>query len=156
MSAQQIENLVRKYENKIFRTAIAITGSKADAEDVMQEVFLKLIQKAPAFESDEHESAWLTRVTVNQCKTLLRSVWFKKSEPLLDIYPAAETEQHDLIEQINILPQKYRTVIYLFYYEGYSTKEIAGLTSQKESTVRSQLNRARNLLKNFLESENLS
>lgn len=149
-----IEQFVRKHENKIYRTAIAIMGSKADAEDVTQDVFLKLIEgKAPDFESVEHEKAWLTRVTVNQCRSRLRSIWWKKSEPLLDIYPAQDEKQQDLLKTVFSLPAKYRTAIYLFYYEGYSTKEIAEITKQKEATVRSILSRARHMLKDYLEGE---
>ena len=149
-----IENFVQRHENKVYRTAIAIMMNKADAEDIMQDVFLKVIEgKAPEFESTEHETAWLTRVTVNLCRSRLRLHWRKKSEPLLDIYPAQENEQQDLIETIQSLPPKYRIVIYLFYYEGYSTKEIAEINGHNESTVRSTLTRARHKLKDFLEGE---
>ena len=149
-----IEEFVRRHENRIFRIAIAITGNKTDAEDVMQDIFLKVIEgKNPPFQSAEHETAWLTRVTVNQCRSRLRSHWRKKSEPLLDIYPAQDKEQQDLLETVIALPAKYRIVIYLFYYEGYSTKEIAAITKRKESTVRSNLTRARHMLRDFLEGE---
>jgi RNA polymerase sigma-70 factor (ECF subfamily) len=121
----------------------------------MQDVFLKILQKQPAFESEEHEQAWLTRVTVNRCKSVLRTSWFKKSEPLLAIYPAADPEQHELVDTINRLPSKYKIPIYLFYYEGYSTKEIAEITKTKETTVRSQLNRARNMLKGLITNEEI-
>jgi len=149
-----INEIVTKHENRIYRTAIAITGNKSDAEDIMQDVFLTLIQKSPSFESDEHETAWIIRVTVNRCKSLLRSSWYKKSEPLQDIYPVYDSSQSDLIHTVNTLPKKYKIVIYLHYYEGYSTKEIAAITKQKESTVRSQLARARKLLKAYLEEDN--
>ena len=148
-----MEEFVQRHENRIYRIAIAIMGDKADAEDVMQDVFLKLIEKNPAFQSAEHETAWLTRVTVNQCRSLLRSHWWKRREPLLDIYPAEDNEQQDLMEIVSALPSKYRIVICLYYYEGYSTKEIAEITKQKEPTVRSLLTRARQKLKNFLEGE---
>jgi RNA polymerase sigma-70 factor (ECF subfamily) len=145
---------VKRHENRIFRTAVAIMGSKADAEDIMQDVFLKAIEKKSLkFESAEHESAWLAKVTVNQCRSLLRSAWRKKREPLLDTYPAKDEEQQNLIETINLLPPKYRIAICLFYYEGYSAKEIAAMINQKESSVRSILTRARKKLKDFLESE---
>jgi RNA polymerase sigma-70 factor (ECF subfamily) len=151
----QIEELVKKHENRVYRTAIAIMGNKADAEDVMQDVFLKVIEKTPAFESAEHEVAWLIRVTVNKCRSLLRSHWFKKREQLTDTYSASEADpdQNALIDIINSLPSKYRIVIFLHYYEGYKTNEIALITKQKESTVRSQLARARLQLKYFLEGE---
>jgi len=149
-----IEEFVQRNESKVYRTAIAIMGNKADAEDIMQDVFLKVVAgKAPQFQSAEHETAWLIRVTVNHCRSRLRLHWFRKSEPLLDIYPAQDNEQHELLETVLSLPPKYRIAIYLFYYEGYSTKEIAEITEQKEPTVRSILTRARHMLKDFLEGE---
>ena len=149
-----MEEFVQRHENKIYRIAIAVMGNKTDAEDIMQDVFLKVLEgKAPQFQSVEHETAWLTRVTVNQCRSRLRSHWWKKSEPLLDIYPAQDKEQQDLLETVISLPSKYRIAIYLFYYEGYSTKEIAEITNQKEPTVRSILTRARHMLKDFLKGE---
>ena len=148
-----VEETVKRNEDKLFRIAIAIMGSKADAEDMLQDAFLKLLEKQPHFESPEHETAWLIRVAVNLCKSRLRSHWWKKSVPLLDDYPAQNDEQQDIIHTVLSLPSKYRIVIHLFYYEGYSTKEIAEITKQKESTVREQLTRARRMLKIFLEGE---
>jgi len=149
----RIEDIITRNENRIFRAALAIMGNKADAEDIIQDVFVKLIDKKPRFESSEHETAWLVRVTVNQCKSHFRSYWQKNTVPLLDTYPARSEEQHDLIYAVTALAPKYRTVIHLFYYEGYATKEIAEITKQKESTVREQLTRARRLLKITLEGD---
>jgi len=128
-------------------------GNQAEAEDVMQDVFLKVIEKTPPFQSFDHETAWLTRVTVNHCRSRLRSYWRRKTEPLLDNYPAQDHDQKSLMETVIALPSKYRIAICLFYYEGYSTKEMAEITKQKESTVRSHLARARHMLKDFLEGE---
>jgi RNA polymerase sigma-70 factor (ECF subfamily) len=125
----------------------------SDAEDIVQEVFLRTYEKAPEFESEEHEKAWLIRVTVNLCNSQLRSPWYKRRWPLLESYPATEPEQHELLEQIMTLPSKYRTVIHLFYYEGYSIKDISGVTGQKESTVRCHLTRARQKLKSILKED---
>lgn len=148
-----MEEAVRRHEDRLFRTALAIMGGKAEAEDVVQDVFVKLLEKQPHFESPEHETAWLIRVTVNLCKSRLRSPWRKKTVPLLDTYPAQTDEQLHVLETVASLPSKYRIVIHLFYYEGYSTKEMAEITRQKESTVREQLTRARRLLKDFLKGE---
>ena len=148
-----MEEIVNRNEDKLFRTAIAIMGGKADAEDILQDVFVKLFEKQPHFESAEHETAWLIRVAVNLCKSRLRSHWWKKTVPLLETYPAQTDEQQNIIETVISLPSKYRIVIHLFYYEGYSTKEIAEITKQKDSTVREQLTRARRMLKVFLEGE---
>jgi RNA polymerase sigma-70 factor (ECF subfamily) len=141
---------VTKHENRLYRIALAITGNISDAEDIVQEVFLRAYERAPAFESEEHEKAWLMRVTVNLCNSQWRSPWRKRRGMLLDSYPASEPKQHELLEQIMLLPTKYRTVIHLFYYEGYSIKDIAELTGYKESTVRSHLTRARQKLKSVL------
>ena len=147
------EESVKRNEDKLYRAAIAIIGGKAEAEDIVQDVFLKLFEKHPNFESTEHETAWLIRVTVNLCKSRLRSHWWKKTVPLLDSYPAKTNEKQSLMETVLSLPAKYRIVVHLFYYEGYSTKEIAGIMGRKESTVREQLTRARRMLKKFLEGE---
>ncbi len=150
-----IEETVRRHENKLYRTALALMGGKADAEDVVQEAFLKLFEKQPRFDSLQHETAWLIRVTVNLCKSRLRLHWWKKTVPLLDTYPAQTEPQQSILEAVTSLPSKYRIVIHLFYYEGYKTKEIAEITNQKESTVREQLTRARRRLKDVLEGEPL-
>lgn len=151
---EDFEVVVIKHENRLYRTALAITGSISDAEDIVQEAFLRAYEKAPEFESEEHEKAWLIRVTVNLCNSRLRSPWRKRIVPLLESYPASEPEQHELLEQIITLSPKYRTVIHLFYYEGYSIKDISELTGQKESTVRSHLSRARQKLKSILKEDN--
>jgi RNA polymerase sigma-70 factor (ECF subfamily) len=150
-----IEEFVRKYESRLYRTAIAIMGNRADAEDIVQDAFIKVLEKRPSFESPEHEIAWLIRVTVNLCRSRLRSTWWKKTEPLLDSYPARFESEQQLMETILSLPAKYRIVLHLFYYEGYSTREIADITDQKESTVRSQLTRARQKLGALLKEEAL-
>ena len=145
-----IKDVVLRNENKLFRTAIAITGNKSDAEDIVQDAFVKLLDKKPDFESQDHETAWLMRVTINLCKNYLKSYWRKKTVPILESYLAKSEEDKQIIEIISSLPVKYRTVIHLFYYEGYSTKEIAEITNQKESTVREQMTRARRKLKDIL------
>ena len=143
----------KTHGNKLYRTALAILGSKTEAEDIVHDVFIKLFEKAIGFESPAHEMAWLIRVTVNLCKNRLRSHWWKRTGPLLDTYPAKSGQQLDVMQAVLALPTKYRIAIHLFYYEGYSTKEIGEITDQKESTVRQQLTRARRLLKEFLEGE---
>ena len=150
-----IEEFVRKHEGRLYRTAVAIMGNRADAEDIVQDAFIKVLEKRPDFESPEHEIAWLIRVTVNLCRSRLRSKWWKKTVPLLDSYPARSESEQQLMETILSLPAKYRIVLHLFYYEGYSTREIADITDQKESTVRSQLTRARQKLGALLKEEAL-
>lgn len=152
---EALELFVRRHENRIYRTALAILGNRAEAEDVVQEVFLKFIEKCPSFHSPDHEKAWLMRVAINLCKNKLRSGWWRKTVPLLESYPAAPDRQDGVIEAVMSLPPKYRTVIHLFYYEDYSTAQISTLTGQKESTVRSLLTRARQKMKLFLKGEEL-
>ena len=152
-SHEDFEEVVTKHENRLYRTALAITGNRSDAEDIVQETFLRAYVKAPEFESEDHEKAWLIRVTINLCKSRLRTSRRKRIVPLLESYPASEPQQHELLEQIMTLAPKYRTVIHLFYYEGYSIKDISKLTGQKESTVRSHLSRARKKLKSILKED---
>jgi len=150
-----VEDIVIRNQDKLLRLAVAIMGNATEAEDVVQDVFVKLIQKQPAFDTLEHETAWLITVTKNVAKSRLRSFWRKNSTELLDVYPAQNAEQHELMDTVMSLPVKYRVVIHLFYYEGYSTKEIASMTKQKEGTVREQLTRARRLLKKYLTEEEM-
>jgi RNA polymerase sigma-70 factor (ECF subfamily) len=163
----QIEAFVLKHENRIYRTALAIMGNRADAEDVMQEIFLKIVQaqntKPFSFESDQHEEAWLTRVTVNRCKTLLRTPKWGRIVSLEELSEThgvvckidgkVDNEKAELMEKVNSLPPKQRIAVYLFYYEGYSTQEVAELTKQNESTVRSHLARARKKLKQLISDD---
>ena len=148
-----VEAAVKKHKDKLFRTALAIIGRKTDAEDIVQDAFVKLFEKQPEFESGEHEIAWLTRVTINLSKNHIRSNWWKKTIPLFDTGQMKNDEQYNVIESVRALSSKYRIVVHLFYYEGYSTKEIAEMTNQNESTVRNQLARARRMLKDILEGE---
>ena len=149
----QIEAAVTRHMDRLLRTAAAILGCMAEAEDIVQEAFLRLYEQQPHFTSQGHETAWLIRVTVNLCKSRLRSHWWSKSAPLLDIYPAYTDFQNDLMEVVLSLPHKYRAAIHLFYYEGYAAKEIAEITSQTEAAVRQQLSRARQMIKNSLKGE---
>jgi len=152
-SAEWADEIVKRHKDRVFRTAIAIMGNMTDAEDISQDVFIKLLEKQPDFASTSHETAWLMKVTVNLCKDRLRSFFRRKTEPLPETHPAQNNEQQELIEIVNLLPYKYKIVIHLYYYEGFSTYEIAEMTKQNNSTVRSQLARARKSLKKFLEGE---
>lgn len=146
------EQMLQKHADRVYRTALAILGNIADAEDVVQDTFIKLITKGPLFQSVEHERAWLIRVSVNLCKSRLRTFWYRKTVPLLGTIPARQ-EEDNLVEAVLALAPKYRTVIHLYYYEGYSTAEIGELTGKRASTVRSLLTRARQKLKKIVEEE---
>jgi len=147
------EEIVGRNEDRLLRAAVSLLRSKAEAEDAVQDTFVKLLEKAPNFVDESHETAWLLRVVINHCKSRLRSLAWKNAAPLPPEYPAQTEAQRELLDTVRALPAKYRVVIHLFYYEGYATKEIAVITKQKDSTVREQLTRARRMLKKFLEED---
>ena len=148
----QFTCLVDKYIDTVFRVALNYLKVSADAEDITQSVFEKLLRQRKEFESDDHIRHWLIRVTINECKHLLRSPWRKVGN--LDDYartiPFETTEQSDLYLSAMELPKKYRLPIYLYYYEGYSTKEIAEILKIPNGTVCTNLRRGRELLKKHL------
>ena len=149
----QFTCLVDKYIDTVFRVALHYLKNTADAEDVTQNVFEKLLRQRVPFESDAHMKHWLIRVTVNECKHLLRSPW-RKTESLEDYARTLAFEnpgQSDLFYAVMELPKKYRLAIYLHYYEGYSTKEIAGILKIPNGTVCTNLKRGRELLKKKLQ-----
>ena len=151
-SQSSFEELVGRQENRIYRTALAILGNVQDAEDQTQETFLRYLEKHPAFESEAHESAWLITVTRNGCISRLRSK-ARQNLPLDTDIPVPGPEEREEIEELFALPAEDREVIHLYYYEGYSTGEIAKMTHSRESTVRSRLSRARGTLKARMEVE---
>lgn len=139
-----------KYSDMVYRLAFARTKNKYDADDILQDVFLRFVKAKNKPQSDEHTKALLIRMTINCSKSLLSSAWFKKTESLDE---ALYTEPQDLyvLDSVFKLPLKYRTVIHLHYYCGYSIDEIASVLSIRSSTVKSQLYRAREKLKVLLE-----
>ena len=149
------EEVVSKYENMLYRVALSHTGIREDAEDMVQETFLRWLSAHPEFESEEHEKAWLLRVIINLCNNLVKKRGRRGETELLDIYPAQTEEEQGLIELVMKLPPNHRDAVYLYYYEGYSTKEIARIMDTKEATVRSWMLRGREQLKGWLEDEEL-
>ena len=145
------EDIANRYIDTVYRLALSRTKSPEYAEDITQDVFVKLMQTSKKFESDEHIKAWLITVTINCTKDLFLSSWFRKTEALDENISAEETEESDLYYALMKLPQKYRTVIHLHYYEGYRVNEIAKMTKASEGTVKSQLHRGREMLKNILD-----
>lgn len=137
----------------VYRLAFTYLKNPHDAEDITQEVFLKYVTIDKTFESDEHLKSWLITVTINLCKNMLKSSWFKKTQPLDDTIVFKQSKDINLYHAVMKLDKNYRTVVYLYYYEDYSTKEIAKMLNKNESTVRSQLARARKKLKNILLEE---
>ena len=154
VDAQEMERIYDKYHASVYRLAFAYCKNRADAEDITSEVFLKRFACKKEFESERHETGWIMRVTINQAKDLLRSIRYRFSVPLEEAELCCETpEEHDVYHAVMELPAKYRSVIHLFYYEGYSTAEIAAITGRSETAVRTQLSRARKLLKTALGEE---
>ncbi len=144
---------VTLYADMVRRICFMYLKNYEDVEDVFQEVFLKYILYEKIFESDAHEKAWLIRVAINACKDILRSPFHKKICSIEDIdlepFYIQETEG-ELLSCIFCLPSKYRDVLYLFYYEGYSAVEIAEIMHKKVNTIYTWLDRARKALKEQL------
>ena len=149
MTNERFTCLAQTYMDTVFRVAFSYMKNRADADDITQNVLLKLYRYEGEFESDAHVKHWLIRVTVNECKSAWRAPWRKQE----DIAEYANTlalpspAHEDLFQAVMDLPQKYRVVIYLFYYEGYSTRELASMLSVPEATVRTRLARGREKLR---------
>ena len=148
-----IEMVVRHYADMVYRLAFARTGNTYDADDIFQEVFLRYVKKHPSFTSEEHRKAWLLRVTANCSNKLWNSFWHKKVQGLSEDIVLLEREELRLYEELQKLPPKYRQVIHLFYYEDLSLEEISLALGRKNSTVRTQLTRARAMLRAFMKEE---
>jgi len=149
-----MEDVIARYEAMVYRLAYANLRSKPCADDVFQDVFLRYIKKAPEFENEEHRKAWLIRVTINCCRKITSSAWYRRTVPLDDHdLPWEMPEEWALEEQLRKLPALYRTVLHLFYYEDLPVDEIARLLKRKPATVRTQLTRARRLLEQQLKEE---
>ena len=150
----KINDITEKYFDLVYKLAYARTRNSFDAEDVLQEVFLRYIRKQPQFGNDDHEKAWFLRVTINCSNTFFASSSKNKTTPLNMVNFGLNDEEKVLDEFLAKLPPKYRTVIHLFYYEDLKIVEIAKLLSIKESTVKMQLTRGRKLLKTYMEVDN--
>ena len=153
---------VQRYSDTVFRAAMHNCSCAADAEDVVQDVFEKLLCYNGRFESEEHLKAWLLRVTVNCCRDLWRSAWLKRvvlGAPTLDIIPAQEEtleqreEKAELMRAIHKLPRQFRETILLHYYQGLGISEIAQTLGLPEGTISSRLSRARKKLESLLKEE---
>lgn len=148
-----IDEVIQKHSNMVYRLAYAKTKSKSDADDIFQEVFFRYIRRNPVFESEEHEKAWFIRVTLNCSKKLWSSPWFRKTTSLEDTLTFEVQEETGLHDALAELPQKYRIVIHLFYYGDLSIQQMSDIMGRKPSTIRTQLTRARVMLKERLKGE---
>ena len=143
---QYLEETIEKYSNMVYRLSMARTGNSEEAQDVYQEVFLRLAKKMPEFQSEEHKKAWLIRVTINCSKTILNSSFIKHRTELDENLSFETPERHDIYYAVLKLPIKYKTVVHLYYYENYSIKEISNILRTNENTIKSRLARARKQL----------
>lgn len=144
---------MEKYMDMVYRLAYAKLGNQADAEDVTQNVMLKLLSCEREIQTEEHLKRWLIRVTANESVNLFRSAWRRRTLPLEETRAEGvlrDDEQDELEEALRTLAKGYRVVVHLFYYEGMSTKEIAEILGLSPGTVRERLHRARRKLKQQL------
>ena len=146
---QDIAQLFYQYRDEVNRLAVSYTSSRAEAEDVCQTVFLKLMEQKRI--EPGKEKNWLLRVTANECRSLLRSHWWKTTTALDERFAVDPPEINAVLEAVMKLKPQYRVVVYLHYYEGYSTGEIGKLLHISPSAVTTRLSRARQMLKPELE-----
>lgn len=152
--SDRLEELVDRHETALFRAALAILGDVQEAEDAVQDTFLRYLEKRPELRDGGHEKAWLLKVTANRCKSILRTRRRRPTVELLDIYPVPEEEgSRELMEAVLALPANQRSAVHLHYYEGYTSEEIGAILGQRPGTVRSHLSRAREALRRYLLEE---
>jgi len=146
-----------QYLDTVFRVALNFLKRPDAADDVTQNVFLRLLRSAPTFENDEHLRRWLIRVTLNECKRYVMTPW-NKTEPIddyTDRLAAEDGQSAEVLTYVMRLPRKYRVAVYLHYYEGYATKDVAEIMHRPQSTICTWLERGRKQLKKMLlEDEN--
>ena len=152
IGTENAEAIFRRYADMIYRIALHHLKHTADAEDILQEVCLVLMTK-PVPEDEEHLKRWLIRVTVNKCRDLLRAVKRRKWEDIENFADLKADEPERVIEELWQLPEKQRSIIYLYYYENYTVSEISGILGMNTNTVKSHLLRARKQLKAILTEE---
>ncbi len=155
MDAFQAKHLVDTYADMILRISYSYLKQTWDAEDICQTVFLKYLTGECHFDSPEHEKAWIIRTTVNTCKDQLRSAFFRRTVPLEDAahVAAPQAGQSAVLDGLKRLPEKYRIVLYLFYYEDYTAREIGEILGKKEDAISQILSRGRRKLRDYLEKE---
>ena len=150
---QEFTKTYEMYVEDIYRLSFSFMKNHMDAEDVVQETFMKYYHSEKDFEDECHLKAWLIVTASNHCKNLLKQ-WWRKGKSLEDYLDAVGAEEQmidEMMELVMKLPQKYKTAVYLYYYEGYDSREIAKLLKKPESTIRTYLQKARRLLKKEVE-----
>lgn len=149
-AGKTIEDVIQVYSDTLLRVAFHNLKSIADSEDIVQEVFIKLINSKKAYISDEHLKAWLIRVTINLTKDFFRSSWHRKVVPINEDMDFLAPEEKDVMEEIFQLKKDERNIIYLYYYEGYKIEEIAEIMRKSTNTISSKMQRARKKLKTII------
>ena len=148
-----MEDAFRQYGDRVFSAAFSICRNREDADDVVQDTFLKYYARPIEFADEEHLNAWLLRVAINRAKDVSGAFWRRNRvswESYMDELEFVQPEDRSLFEAVMRLPEKYRIVIHLFYYEDYSVEEISAVLHRRSGTVKSQLSRGRKLLKSML------
>ncbi len=147
---ERLQLALNKYSKSIIKLVYTYVKNLQEAEDITQEVFLTYFEKSPVFESEEHEKAYLMRVAINKSKNYLKSGFFRRRIPLIEDLSYMPKEDSQVLEAVLSLDEKYRLPIHLFYYEGYSIKEISDILKEKPSTIATRLDRGRDILKKAL------
>ena len=155
MDTQTAARLVAEHSQAVYRLAYVRTGSREDAEDIVQETLLRLVRAEPELLDSAHQRAWLLRVAANCVTDLRRSAWKRHTRPLEDArdLPAPDEPEGGVLEAVLTLPERYRTVVHLYYYEDLSTAEIAQVLGIRRGAVTTRLSRARAMLRDVLTEE---
>ena len=156
MDEAQFEDIAKRYRDRLFAIAFQYTKSAADADDMAQIALIKCYHAEKPFENEQHIRAWLLRVVINKAKNINRTFWKKNKcslEDYMETLSFPDSQSRDLFEEVMKLPDKYRIVIHLFYYEDYLVREIAEILKLSESNVKVRLSRGRALLKDSLKEE---
>lgn len=152
-SEQEVNQALERYSDTVRRICMIHLKNYADTEDIFQTVFLKYVLSSTVFENAEHEKAWFIRVTINACKDLLKNFFRSRTVPLdeaLNLSAPFSEEDHQVLEAVLSLPKKYRDVVYLHYYEGYTAPQIGSITGKNLNTIYTLLARSRQMLKEKL------
>lgn len=152
-----IKDVIERYTRMVYGIALTHVKNQADADDVFQDVFLIYFQKNKAFNSEEHRKAWLINTALNCCRKIINSTWRKKTVPFEEqsgkVFQFTLNEENLVFIALQELPQKYRIVLYLFYYEEFSIDEISGILKIKPGTIRVQLMRGREFMRNKIKGD---
>ena len=153
---QTLQELVERYQNNLFAAAFNVCGNAEDAEDVVQDTFIQYYLLKKEFDNEQHIRAWLIRVAINKAKNTNRTFWRRNKcsfEEYMETLTFETPQSESLFETVMQLPEKYRIVMHLFYYEDYAVREIANILKLSESNVKARLSRGRSMLRNVLKEE---